>query len=179
MRTLFVRLESAPVLIQLVEDPLARLALDGVAGIDEGAGLMVADPGGRLGHQASNSASAPERTVKRTTKANGLAPSGIRPPILAAHVVGETLRAKLRGVWYYGCMATRKMTFTLPEPLATRFAKRVPSRERSRYVADALAARLAERDRRLIRSCEAANDDAEVAQIEREFEALPDTVSEP
>ncbi len=39
--------------------------------------------------------------------------------------------------------------------------------------------RLAERERRLIRSCAVANEDPEVQQIEREFDALPDTVSEP
>lgn len=76
-------------------------------------------------------------------------------------------------------MATRKMTFTLPEPLATRFAKCVAARDRSRYIAEALAERLAERERRLIRSCEAANDTAAVLEIEREFDALPDAVSEP
>ena len=36
-------------------------------------------------------------------------------------------------------MATRKMTFSLPSGLAVQFLKRVPARERSRYVADALA----------------------------------------
>ena len=76
-------------------------------------------------------------------------------------------------------MATRKMTFTLPEPLADRFAKQVPPRDRSRYVAEAVAERLAERERRLIRSCNVANESAEVADIEREFDALPDVVSEP
>ena len=76
-------------------------------------------------------------------------------------------------------MATRKMTFTLPEPLAVRFTKRVAARDRSRYVAEALAERLAERERRLIRACEVANEDSEVLEIEREFDALPDVVTEP
>ncbi len=48
-----------------------------------------------------------------------------------------------------------------------------------RYVAEALAERLAERERRLIRSCEVANATAEVVAIERVFDALPDAVSEP
>ena len=73
----------------------------------------------------------------------------------------------------------RKMTFTLPEPLAARFAKHVSARDRSRYVADALAERLAERERRLIRSCEVANDDAAVLEVEREFDALGDVMTEP
>ncbi len=76
-------------------------------------------------------------------------------------------------------MAFKKMTFTLPEPLALKFTRQVPARERSRYVAAALSERLAERERRLIRSCEMANDDADVRQIERQFELLPDTVGEP
>ncbi len=76
-------------------------------------------------------------------------------------------------------MATRKMTFTLPEPLAVRFKKRVAARDRSKYVSEALAERLAERERQLIRSCEVANEDSQVLEIEREFDALPDIVTEP
>ena len=70
-------------------------------------------------------------------------------------------------------MATRKMTFTLPEDLAARFARRVPARQRSRYLAEALAQRLAERDRQLVRACEIANHDPEVRAIEDEFDSLP------
>jgi len=76
-------------------------------------------------------------------------------------------------------MAARKMTFTLPEVLAPNFTRRVPARDRSRYVAEALTERLAERERRLIRSCTVANEDPEVQEVERELDALPDTVSEP
>ncbi len=71
------------------------------------------------------------------------------------------------------------MTFTLPESLASSFTKSVPARLRSRYVADALARRLAEAEQRLIRSCKAANNDAEVMTIEQDFDALPDAVAEP
>jgi metal-responsive CopG/Arc/MetJ family transcriptional regulator len=70
------------------------------------------------------------------------------------------------------------MTFTLPEDLATRFVRRVPARNRSRYVADALAQKLAEREKRLIRACEIVNADREVRQIEREFNALTDEIEE-
>jgi len=38
---------------------------------------------------------------------------------------------------------------------------------------------VAERERRLIRSGSVANETPEVAEIEREFDALPDVVSEP
>jgi hypothetical protein len=71
------------------------------------------------------------------------------------------------------------MTFTLPEELARRFVKRVPARERSRYLAEALAARLGERERQLIRACEVANHDPEVRAIETEFASLPDEMVEP
>jgi hypothetical protein len=76
-------------------------------------------------------------------------------------------------------MASRKMTFTLPEDLASTFARRVPARERSRYVADAIADKLAEREKRLIRACEIANQDPELKEIEKEFDALTDEIPEP
>ena len=53
----------------------------------------------------------------------------------------------------------RKMTFSVPEPLAVQFLRKVASRERSRFVSEALAARLEERDAALIRACEIANQD--------------------
>lgn len=76
-------------------------------------------------------------------------------------------------------MATRKMTFTLPEAVVQKFVRRIPARERSRYVAEALAEKMAERDRDLARACEAANQDPEVAVIEREFDSLPNELTEP
>ncbi|HYW43301.1 MAG TPA: hypothetical protein VE959_10630 [Bryobacteraceae bacterium] len=75
-------------------------------------------------------------------------------------------------------MASRKMTFALPEDLAAQFIHRVPARDRSRYLAAALAEKLAERERQLIRACELANQDAEVARVEDEFDALPDEITE-
>ena len=76
-------------------------------------------------------------------------------------------------------MASRKMTFTLPEELASRFVRRVPARDRSRYVADALANKLAEREKRLIRACEIVNADPDIKEIEKEFDALKDEITEP
>jgi len=76
-------------------------------------------------------------------------------------------------------MPSRKMTFTLPDELATSFTRRVPARDRSRYVADAIAEKLAEREKRLILACEIANQDPEVREIEREFDALTDAMPEP
>ena len=76
-------------------------------------------------------------------------------------------------------MAKRKVTFTLPEELAVQFARRVPARQRSRYLAEALAQKLAERDRQLVRACEIANHDPEVRAIETEFDSLPGEIAEP
>lgn len=76
-------------------------------------------------------------------------------------------------------MASRKMTFTLPEDVAGLLLRRVPARDRSRYVAEALAAKLREREERLIHACEIANRDPEVLAIEQAWEALPDNIAEP
>ena len=75
-------------------------------------------------------------------------------------------------------MATRKMTFTLPEDLALQFVRRVPARERSGYLANALSEKLSERDRLLMESCRAANDDPEVREIEKEFDSITDEAAE-
>jgi hypothetical protein len=82
-------------------------------------------------------------------------------------------------LWYYGIMAVRKMTFSLPTELAAAFIRRVPSHERSRYLAEALAQRLEDRDRQLVAACEIANRDPEVTSIEREFDLLNDPIAEP
>lgn len=71
-------------------------------------------------------------------------------------------------------MANRKMTFTIPEDLASQFLRRVPARNRSRYVTEAIAARLQEREERMIRSCEAANHNADVLAIEQDWDAAAD-----
>jgi ubiquinone biosynthesis protein UbiJ len=71
-------------------------------------------------------------------------------------------------------MASRKMTFTIPDDVAARFLRRVPARDRSRYVAEAIAARLREREERMIQACEAANQGAEVLAVEQDWDALAD-----
>ncbi len=76
-------------------------------------------------------------------------------------------------------MPSRKMTFSLPENLAAEFAKRVPARNRSRYVADALAQKLRERDKVLARAAEIANRSRAVRKLEREMDSLSDTITEP
>jgi hypothetical protein len=76
-------------------------------------------------------------------------------------------------------MASRKMTFNLPESVAVNLSRRVPARDRSRYVAEAIAEKLAEREKRLIKACEIANEDPDLREIEREFDNLPDAMPEP
>jgi hypothetical protein len=71
------------------------------------------------------------------------------------------------------------MTFTLPDELALQLVRRVPARERSRYVAAALSEKLSARDRVLIDACKAANNDPEVRAIEKEFDAITDEAAEP
>jgi hypothetical protein len=79
-------------------------------------------------------------------------------------------------------MASRKLTFTLPQDLAAEFLRRVPASSRSQYVATAIASRLREREEQLARACEAANNSADVREIEASFDTLTDqadTVLEP
>jgi hypothetical protein len=56
---------------------------------------------------------------------------------------------------------------------------RVPSRERSRLVSEALAAGPEASDLQLIRSCEAANLDLDVTEIEKEFDGIRNEMAEP
>ncbi len=71
-------------------------------------------------------------------------------------------------------MASRKLTFTLPNDLATQFLRKVPPSQRSQYVAAAIAAKLREREERLARACEVANSSADVLDVETSFEGFAD-----
>jgi metal-responsive CopG/Arc/MetJ family transcriptional regulator len=71
-------------------------------------------------------------------------------------------------------MASRKVTFTLPQDLATEFLRRVPASLRSQYVATAIADKLQEREDQLVRACEAANNSTDVREIEDSFNTLAD-----
>jgi hypothetical protein len=71
------------------------------------------------------------------------------------------------------------MTFTLPQQLAEQLVRKVPAHQRSRYVAEAVADKLATRSRNLIRACEVANENAEVRAIEEEFDAIAARITEP
>jgi hypothetical protein len=76
-------------------------------------------------------------------------------------------------------MATRKMTFSIPADLASQLVKRVPARDRSRFLAKALEKSLQEEEQALVRSCRLANQDPEVAVIEQEWDQIGDQVEEP
>jgi hypothetical protein len=76
-------------------------------------------------------------------------------------------------------MAARKMTFSLPEELATKLVRRVPARERSRFLAQVLEKSLREDDESLIRACLMANQDADVKAIEQEWDEIRDVIEEP
>ena len=73
----------------------------------------------------------------------------------------------------------RKMTFSVPDPLAAEFLRSVASRDRSRFVSEALAARLQERDLELVRACEIANQDRDAVEIEKEFDGIRDEMAQP
>jgi hypothetical protein len=76
-------------------------------------------------------------------------------------------------------MAARKMTFPLPEPLAAELLKSVSPRDRSRYVAEALTAKLRMQDEDLARACDLANQNEDILLIEREFDAISSDIAEP
>ena len=66
----------------------------------------------------------------------------------------------------------------IPDDLAG-LLKRVPARERSRYVAEAIGAKLREREQQLIRACEIANADPDILALEQDFGGLLDDITEP
>jgi hypothetical protein len=76
-------------------------------------------------------------------------------------------------------MATRKMTFSIPVDLASQLVKRVPARDRSRFLAKALEKSLREEEQALVRSCRLANQDPEVTVIEQEWDQIGDPIEEP
>ena len=76
-------------------------------------------------------------------------------------------------------MATRKMTFSLPADLASQLVKRVPARDRSRFLAKALEKSLREEEQALVRSCRLANQDPDGAVIEQEWDQIGDQLEEP
>jgi len=76
-------------------------------------------------------------------------------------------------------MAARKMTFSIPEGLAREFLRTVGPRNRSKYVAGALARRLKAEEASLARACDVANSSEDVRAIEEEFDAISADITEP
>ncbi len=77
-------------------------------------------------------------------------------------------------------MGMRQMTFEIPEDVAERFSSEVPASEQSEVVTRLLRRstrpKLTEEQWDAI--CNAANNDPETQEIEREMAALPDTMTE-
>jgi hypothetical protein len=69
-------------------------------------------------------------------------------------------------------MPTRKMTFTLPEEVVAQFTRAVAPSRRSRYVAEALQARLRDRDALFEAACDVLDGDADLEQLDREMDLL-------
>jgi hypothetical protein len=76
-------------------------------------------------------------------------------------------------------MAIRKMTFTIPDDVATPFLRAVPSTRRSKFVADALRKSLKEREEALVAACDAVNADSALNNVVDEWQAVSDPISEP
>ena len=76
-------------------------------------------------------------------------------------------------------MAMRKMTFTIPDDVATPFLRVVPSARRSKFVADALRKTLKEREDALIAACDAVNADPALNAMVDEWQAVNDPIEEP
>jgi hypothetical protein len=76
-------------------------------------------------------------------------------------------------------MAMRKMTFTIPDDLASSFARAVPSAKRSRFVAEALRVTLRQREQSLAAACDAVNADAQLNSLTDEWQAIIDPIEEP
>lgn len=71
-------------------------------------------------------------------------------------------------------MATKRLTFTLPQDLVAEFLPQVPSGSRSKFVAIAIRAQIREREAQLVRACEVANTSIDVLDIETSFDGLAD-----
>jgi len=68
-------------------------------------------------------------------------------------------------------MAITRMTLALPTELAQQLVSRVPVRDRSRFIAEALKKSLREQEA-LVRSCRLANRDRDAKAIEEEWDQI-------
>ncbi len=69
-------------------------------------------------------------------------------------------------------MPARKLTITVPEPLAIRFLRVVPSRLRSEWISEAMEEKLRKRDEQLITACDFLNADPRILELERDMDSL-------
>lgn len=75
----------------------------------------------------------------------------------------------------------RKMTFDIPDEVADRFSSEVPPAEQSSLVTKLLRRQVLRpslTEDQWAAACEAANRDPETQQIQADFDALPDTMTE-
>jgi hypothetical protein len=72
-----------------------------------------------------------------------------------------------------------RQTFTLPEDTFLRFASVVPEGKRSSTVARLLEEEAKRQEDVLARACQAANKNTGLHKLEKDFQALEDTVLEP
>ena len=75
----------------------------------------------------------------------------------------------------------RQMTFDIPDEVAERFSSEVPASEQSAVVAKLLRRRVSRptlTEEQWVAVCEAANNDPETQEIQREMDALPDTMTD-
>jgi hypothetical protein len=82
-------------------------------------------------------------------------------------------------ICYYGIMAVRKLTVSIPAELAEELRRRVPARDRSKYVTRALQESFRRSEDALVRACRLANEDPDARAIEEEFDTLKDQIVEP
>jgi len=71
------------------------------------------------------------------------------------------------------------MTFSLPEALARTLLRRVPARERSKFLAQALEKSLREKEADLARACVSANRDSSGGALEKQWDQVQDEIEEP
>jgi hypothetical protein len=76
-------------------------------------------------------------------------------------------------------MKETRATFTIPTATLERFRSSVPEGRQSEVVAQMLEAEAERREAVLIAACDTVNSDPEMAAIEADFDALPDTLDEP
>lgn len=76
-------------------------------------------------------------------------------------------------------MNKTRQTFTIPEDIFARFAAVVPSRKRSAVVSKLMEEECRRREEGLATACDQANANAELAELQADFQSLEDTVKEP